>query len=180
MTNQAPRSEGDIDLINWLDPKVLNFRLEGSMNSISMTIKGERSFARVFTASAFPQSAPDEFIQFYDSKLDGTRGAMIGMLRNLSGLAPEDRAAVKESLRRSYLVPRVIHIRSVSDRGDITHWDLDTDRGRRQFDMIQPHRNVQSFGRGAIMLIDLEENRYEIPSIQRLDRHSRHLLERFI
>lgn len=177
--NAQPEQPADLELRR-LDPASLRFEMDGPTQSIRLSIQSDRDYPRIFAARAFPQTEPNRFIQIYDAKEDGTRGDAIGLVENLAPLDPDSRAALKESLRRSYLIPQVRAILDVRDDGFLTHWVIDTDRGEREFDLTQPHRNVIRAGADRVILIDSEENRYDIPTASGLDRSSLRLLERFI
>jgi len=164
----------------WLDSKALSFQDPGSRRPIRMTVAGDRSYRSVIALRAFPRHQPDAFVQLFQANADETRGAMVGIVRDPDALAPKDKAILEEALQRSYLVPKVLAILELEESRYMARWTVETDRGVHTFDMHRPHRNVIASGSGRVILIDVEENRYEIPDAEDLDDASRRRLDRVL
>jgi len=59
-------------------------------------------------------------------------------------------------------------------------FDVETDKGARQFTMKWETRYAFSFGTNGKVLIDIFEDRYIIPDISRLNRIEQELFTRYI
>ncbi len=186
--NNAPHEPEDTNLtvkvepekLIWLDPQRLSFRDPGAGRPISMTIADDRTYRSIFALRAFPRQEPNGFIQIFQGNTDETRGEMVGMIRGIAQLRQSDAETLAEALRRSYLVPRITAILELEEHRFMARWVVDTDRGVRSFDMYQPHRNVIGSGSGRVLMVDVEENRYEIPDVEDLDDASRRRLDRVL
>ena len=69
----------------------------------------------------------------------------------------------RNSFAVRYLIPQVSAILDVFDNGFLTHWVINTDRAKQEFDLSQPNRQVIRAGADRVILIDLKENRYQHP-----------------
>lgn len=178
----APSAASQIkaDELEWLDPAALEFHWAGGPAPVRLTLREKRSVLRVFAAYAFPQSDPEHFIQFYEGKPDGGRGEPIGMLSALAGLDARSRETVAECLRRSYLVPRVIRILELRDLIYLVQWEVETDRGRCEFNMSNVRDQINPRENGRIVLKDMDGNQYEIADFRKLDEASRRMLSGYI
>jgi hypothetical protein len=101
---------------------------------------------------------------------------MVGMLRNLNSASGEALTAIKECLRRAYVVPRIKRILSIADQRHLIHWVIETDRGVCEFDMNDMYKNIRIRSGGRIVLTDIFENRYEILNLADLDAPSKALI----
>ncbi len=58
--------------------------------------------------------------------------------------------------------------------------NVETDQGPLSFGMRDIYRNILKCGGGRLFLIDVDGNRYEIPSVDALDRASYKRLELYL
>nr|HTL53820.1 DUF1854 domain-containing protein [Planctomycetota bacterium] len=160
----------------WLDDKPLTVHWAGGASYVHLTVGDDRTALRIYALYAFPQSDPTHYIQIYAGKPDGSRGDMVGMLRNLNSASGEALTAIKECLRRAYVVPRIKRILSIADQRHLIHWVIETDRGVCEFDMNDMYKNIRIRSGGRIVLTDIFENRYEILNLADLDAPSKALI----
>ena len=170
----SKREESPAETLTWLDPAKLTFHWDGGPGPIRATIDGDRSVLRVHAARAFPLSDPDQLVQLFA----GGRDSPIGIVEKLSALAPSDRAALEECLRRDRILPEVRRIVAIDERRHIVHWVVETDRGVTSFDMDKVYENVRRQPSGDVVLTDIVRNRYHV-YIEALDGASREMLERY-
>ncbi len=124
---------------------------------------------------AFPLSDPHKYILIKDSE-----GAVIGTLRDLSDLKPDQRTIVKDVLREIYFIPIIEKIEKVEEQFGVTTWHVLTDRGPRTFKLRGRKENVLEAAPGRILIVDVDSNRYEIAPDETLDPASRAHLIRLI
>ena len=117
----------------------------------------------------FPITGTDRYISLLDDT--GTERAII---RDLSTLMPESRAAVQEALAEYYLIPKITRVNDATERYGIKWW-VETDRGPCEF-QIRLNTDIKVFYDNRVMIRDVNDNRYEIPDYTKLDKHSLHVL----
>jgi len=101
----------------------------------------------------------------------------VGILRDLAKLSKDDRGAARDELDRRYLVPRIQRILACRARFDLLEWTVETDRGETKFLTRHLREQVKEVAPERLSLIDVEGNRYDVPSLDALDPESRRLLE---
>lgn len=116
----------------------------------------------------FPISRLGSYITLLDS--DGVERAVI---RELSDLDGESRAVITESLDEYYLVPHITRIISVNEKYGTLRWEVETDRGKKSFDIRNRNHDIKVSKDGAVRVRDADDNRYVIEDYRALDAHSR-------
>ena len=157
-----------------LDPTQLRL-FRDATNQLRLAIEGDRCYLDVKVAYAFPISDPDHHIGL----LDG-RDRCIGMLDRLEGLDDASRQLAKGELRQRYFVPEVRRIHSLKEEFGAVYFDVDTDRGRREFVVKGLRDSLEDLGDGRLLIADADGTRYHIPDWLGLDARSRRMLENFI
>ncbi|OPZ88255.1 MAG: hypothetical protein BWY76_00042 [bacterium ADurb.Bin429] len=157
------------DELRLLEPAAVRFRTVGHRLEVCLDDDSwqESSLLRMFPLS-------EEYGWLAVLNADGKE---LGVLRDLHGLAHDSLAAVREELRRRYLVPRITAILAVRDRADVTEWRVETDRGPATFQVRHLSENLKQPLPGHLSLTDVEGNRYDIPDLAALDDDSRRRLE---
>ena len=109
--------------------------------------------------------------------LDKTEVALIGSLAELD---PDSRRIAEEELERRYLMPHITRvIRAEANYGN-RYWDVETDRGKRNFVMKDPSVNVTWLTDDHLVIKDALGNRYEIESLSALDTASQAFVQRVV
>ena len=140
-------------------------------NLVHLSIKGGERFEDLEPRRLFPVNRPDEYITLLDK--DGVEKAVI---RSIAELSPESAAAVRASLEDYYLVPQITKIISTAEKYGNLHWIVDTDRGRKEFDIRNRNSDIRIYSDGRVRVRDSDDNRYIIDNWHDLDKHSRNLL----
>jgi len=158
----------------YLDPeRVRVFRTGG--DTLRLTIEGDRSYLRVSARRAFPFSHLHNYISLRDGKENE-----IGMIRDLHQLEHETKALVEEELQRRYLIPRIEKVRSAKREFGMAYFEVDTDKGPRDFVVRGMRDNMVELSSGRLLITDNEGNRYEIPDLYALDPKWAALIEEWI
>ncbi len=178
------------DELHLLDPAAVRFRtvghrmevllpanpLEGESPLEPRPLEGETPVEAQWTeatlARLFPLSEPNAWIAVLN-----TEGTELGVLRDLHGLAHDSLPALREELRRRYLVPHITAVTAIRDRADVTEWRVETDRGAASFQVRGLSDNLKQPRPGYIAITDVEGNRYDIPDVNALDDDSRQRLQ---
>ena len=119
----------------------------------------------------FPVSGLKRYITLLDSE-----GIEIAVIRNIDNLMPESRDIINECLREYYLVPKITRLIDSTEKYGIIKWTVETDRGIKTFDIRNRHHDIKVLYDGRVLVRDSDDNRYEIPDYDSLDRHSKKLL----
>lgn len=151
-----------------LDPATDRFHR--SPGGVLRLTTADRSHLRVAILRALPLSRPDEFLS--------VRGddAEVGLIRRLADWPDDQRQVIADELHRRYFRPVLQQVHELGELGGQYHWDVTTDRGRVKFSTENPRQCAQLLPDGRWIVTDTENNRYEIRSLARMDRHSRRLL----
>ena len=130
------------------------------------------SHGAVRIVRAFPFTAADGPVAVVDSN-----GHEIIWIKDPNSLSLTHRQFIQSQLEQEEFLPRIHSIESVS-RGTPRQWHVATDRGQNSFEQASsdgvvwhPDGSVSITGRDGIC--------YLIPAVQKLDRRSRRLLERY-
>ena len=140
-----------------------------------LTLGNGEVFESVVPVRAFPLAAPGEGLSLVGS--DGKEALWVDRLADLPADA---RALIEEDLAVREFVPTIERILSVSSFSTPSTWDLQTDRGMTQM-VLKAEEDIRKLaGRTKLQITGQDGVQYRIPDSNRLDRHSRKLLERFL
>lgn len=139
---------------------------------LRMTIEGDRSYTRVKVVRAAPLSHPDQYICFLDVKDEA-----ICMVRDMSELREENHAIVREELDTRYLTAYVSRIVNLRNEYGVSYWEVETDRGRREFVAKNVAENAQWLGERRLFVLDVDGNRFEFSDLDKLDKRSQAFID---
>ena len=134
---------------------------------LRMTIEGDRSYTRVKVVRAAPLSEPDRYICFLDAKDEA-----ICMVKELDEIDSENHGIIREELDKRYLTAYVSRVNSLRNEYGVSYWDVDTDRGRREFVAKNIAENAQWLGEKRLFILDVDGNRFEFSDLSKLDKQS--------
>jgi hypothetical protein len=130
---------------------------------------------------SFPLSSSAHHILVRVPDTEEERGYEIGVMVEVNALPEAARAAVLRELRLFYFVPSIAQIYSIREEFGFLYWSVETDRGKKDFIMRD---NITSSARrvseGRWLLIDINQTRYEVHSIEALDSQSQKLLRKYL
>jgi len=142
---------------------------------LRLTIDDDRSYLRVKVVRAVPLSHPDKYISFLDAKDEE-----ICMVDDLKTVDQTTRDIIAEELDRRYLTSIIEQIDSVRNEFGTSYWDVQTNRGQREFVVQNVAENAQWLGDHRLLLIDVDGNRFEIPRLDELDKRSTGFIEQVL
>ncbi len=142
---------------------------------LRLTIDGDRSYTRVKVVRAAPLSHPDKYISFLDAKDEE-----ICMVDDLKQLDAAARGIIKEELDRRYLTSIIQNVLTVRNEFGTSYWEVETNRGQREFVVQNVAENAQWLGDHRLLIIDVDGNRFEIPRLDALDKRSLGLVEQVL
>ena len=142
---------------------------------LRLTIDDDRSYLKVKVVRAAPLSYPDRYISFLDAKDEE-----ICMVDDLEQLDQQIRSLIDEELDRRYLTATILQVDAVRNEYGTSYWDVETDRGQREFVVQNGSENAQWLGDHRLLIIDVDGNRFEIPRLDELDKKSLGWVEQVI
>jgi len=119
----------------------------------------------------FPNGDPDRYISLLDQ--DGKEHAI---LRDLALLPKESAEVIRAALAEYYILPKITAVLEVYEKGNINRWTVMTDHGECSFQIRSRYNDIKPLPSGRVLIKDSNDNRYEIPDVNKLDRHSLHEL----
>lgn len=159
----------------YLDPKLVRLH-RGPAGAARLCVEGhDKSYIKLSIACAFPLTEPDTNIGFLDGK-----GSDIGTLRDIRELDPESLKIAQEELAKRYFMPRILKIIELKHEYDISYFQVETDRGKRDFTMRGHRENCQEITPGRFVIEDIDGNRFELEDYTQLDKHGQELLNQVI
>ncbi len=132
---------------------------------------GERR--RVTPRRCFPLTDPEHFISLIDEQ-----GRERACIDDRSLLEEASRRALEQALEANEFLPHVVRIIKVKVAATRSAWQVETDRGRRDF-VIEQEDHIRRLEDGRHLITDAHGMRYLVPSSERLDAVSRKWLARF-
>ena len=119
----------------------------------------------------FPITGLTKYIALMDSE-----GNEIAVIRDINDLMPESREVVENCLREYYMIPRITKFIKMSEKFKIWMWTAETDKGICTFEIRNHLTAIKPLYDGRVLIKDANDNRYEIPDVNALDKHSKKLI----
>lgn len=141
---------------------------------VDMELSDGRRFENLEPHRLFPVSVKNQYITLLDES--GTEQAVI---RDVTTLPAEQREIIEDCLNEYYLIPKILKIRDFHERFDGLTLFTDTDKGEANIDIRILLKGFRMDG-VRVLVRDINDNRYEIPDINRLDTMSRQILSRYL
>lgn len=124
---------------------------------------------------AFPITAPEDGLS-----LVGAQGNELLWIDRLDALPGEVRALIEQDLVAREFLPTVQRIVSVSSFSTPSTWQLETDKGPATL-VLKGEEDIRRLEKRTHLRISASDGvQFQIPDINRLDKSSRNLLERFL
>jgi len=104
----------------------------------------------------------------------------IGIISNIAVFGEIQQQYLADELKRKYFVPVIEAIYSVKEKYGFSCWEVKTNVGKIKFTVNDAYRNILKVTKDRIMVTDVNGNRYEIISLDGLDRPSFRKIELFL
>lgn len=83
---------------------------------------------------------------------------------------------MQSALDEYYMMPKIKRFIKMSDKFGIWMWTAETDRGVFTFEIRNHLTAVKPLYDGRVLIKDANDNRYEIPDVNQLDKRSRKMI----
>jgi len=161
--------------IVWLDPGRQRF-LFGDHGRIEMESVDGTHARGVFVLRMFPASQPECYLAVRGWDDDGDE-VEFGMIRSLDAWDEPDRAVLRAALDRGSMVRRIQRVLGARLAHGYLDIDVLSDAGPGSFTIRWTQSQAVDFGTDGKLLLDTEDNRWVIPSVDALPPADR---ERFL
>lgn len=104
----------------------------------------------------------------------------IGIISDISVFDENQQKYLTEELGRKYFIPVIENITAVKEKYGFSYWEVNSDVGKIKFTVHDAYRNILKITDDRIMVTDVNGNRYEILSLNKLDRKSFRRIELFL
>jgi hypothetical protein len=147
-------------------------RIEAADGSL-LNVRGfGKSWKNVRLALCQPLKDPGHLAAMFSE--DGRELALVSGLKRLDAAS---RRALDLSLRLHMLTPQILSIKSLGHQYGAVYWNVETDRGPREFVLKGLSEHVRWLSDTRILITDVDGNRFELRDMSKLDKNSKDLLD---
>ncbi|MBS7609555.1 DUF1854 domain-containing protein [Candidatus Bathyarchaeota archaeon] len=164
-----------LESLNIVDPKRLHISKDVRLNRLKVQLDG-KVFDNVLPRLPMPLSKP-EFVILAQRAGDGSWNELC-MIKDYRLLDDESRRVLEELLEKNYFIPEIVRVERLETSGDEFRWEVITSKGPRSF-LTQGRRSIIVLG-FKIIVIDKDDNIYQITDYRKIDAKSRRHLNKFI
>lgn len=134
-----------------------------------------RKFENLEPRRLFPLSGLEKYITLLDQE-----GIERAIIRDMNTLPKAEKELIEDCLAEYYLIPKVTRINTATEKYGVLSLDVETDRGHAVIEIRNILHGMKLLYGTRVLLRDGNDNRYEIPTLQNLDKHSRMLIDQFL
>ncbi|MBL8471195.1 MAG: DUF1854 domain-containing protein [Rhodocyclaceae bacterium] len=128
----------------------------------------------VVPVRAFPIADPEHGIA-----LVSPDGHELAWVESLAELPEDQRQLIVEELARREFMPEIRRLLEVSSFATPSTWQVETDRGTTRF-VLKGEEDIRRIAHYTLLIADSHGIHFLIRDIQKLDKPSRKLLDRFL
>lgn len=143
---------------------------------VSLKLNGEE-YPRVQVARMFPFTDPEEYISI---RTVGERSKEIGIIKSMKELKKETAELLRGQLELRYFTPVITKVINVKEEYGHAYFDVVTDRGECRFTIRSGGGSVVHLSETRIIINDVDENRFEIPDVNKLTAKERKKLDLYL
>lgn len=136
---------------------------------------GVKTYDRVFLHRCFPNEMSEEYVSVLDRENNE-----IGIIRSIDAFPEETQTLLRRELNRKYHIYTIKAIRSVNEKFGYSYWKVKDAEGDREFTVRDAYRSITKITADRITVTDVDGNRFEIPSLEALDRRSFKKIELYL
>ncbi len=158
----------------YIDNDIAHFE-RTDITFVDMTLYTGEKFTHLEPRRLFPTTGMTKYITLLNDD-----GEEIAIIRDLATLPPEERRIIEGCLNEYYHVPKVERITGSSEKFGVIKFFCETDRGPCTIEVRNVVHQVKLMYGVRVLFRDNDDNRYEIPDINAIDRKSRGFLDDYL
>ena len=143
---------------------------------VNFTYDGVK-YDRVKVVRLFPFTDADKYISIRENT---DKAKEIGIIENLDDFDEETKEILREQLRLNYFTPVIQKIMSIKDEYGYAYFHVMTDKGECKFAINMASNAVTKLSDSRLIIMDLDENRFEIRDVNALTQKERRKLDLFL
>lgn len=143
---------------------------------LSLKIEDEE-YERVSVVRMFPMQHEDELLSI---RTADEKSKEIGIVEKLSDFDDETAKLIKAQLNLRYFTPVITRVNNIKDEYGYAYWWVETDKGSCHFTIQMGGNAVVHLSDTRVLITDIDENRFEIPDIEKLTAGERKKLDLFL
>jgi len=130
---------------------------------------------RVFLQRLFPFQLLNEYISVLDKEENE-----VGIIRNIEDINNDDAELVKNELNKKYFIPKIKKILLIKENFGFSYWKCETDVGDMSFSLQDTFKSIIKITNDRVYILDVNGMRYEIESLEALDKNSFRKIELYL
>ncbi|HBZ02944.1 MAG TPA: hypothetical protein DEO83_03935 [Lachnospiraceae bacterium] len=134
-------------------------------------------YDRVKVVRLFPFSDADKYISIREYSNESRE---IGIIEDMNELSDETREILMEQLELRYFTPVIEKIYSIKDEFGYAYFHVMTDKGECKFAINMGSNAVTKLSDTRLIILDVDENRFEIRDVDKLTQKERRMLDLFL
>lgn len=134
-------------------------------------------FERVKVVRLFPFTDADKYISIRENS---AKAKEIGIIEDLGALDENTQEILREQLRLNYFTPVIQKIYNIKDEYGYAYFHVLTDKGECKFAINMASNAVTKLSDSRLIIMDLDENRFEIRDVNALTQKERRKLDLFL
>lgn len=159
--------------VEFLKPEA--FSLAFNKNGFLVFCEKGGTEQRVKLIRSYPYALDDEYICVHNMADNE-----IGLIRDLKTLDETSRNAAQKELKNRYYCPTVTAVKSIKERMGHFYFEVTVDGKEKNFTVRDLTRNLRFANDNALLIFDVDGNRYIIPDHEKIEHKSRRLLEPYL
>ena len=142
---------------------------------LSLNYEGNK-YDRIKVVRLFPFSDENRYISIREK--DGSRE--IGIIEDLGELSEGAKDLIRHQLDLCYFTPVISKIFKIKDEYGYAYFHVMTDKGECKFAINMGSNAVTKLSDTRLIIMDVDENRFEIRDVDRLTMKERRMLDLFL
>ncbi len=134
-------------------------------------------YDRVKIVRLFPFSDADKYLSVREYEGDGRE---IGIIEDLDEMPEGSKQAIEHQLMLTYFTPVISKIFSIKDEYGYAYFHVMTDKGECRFAINMGSNAVSKLSDTRLIIMDVDENRFEIRDVESLSQKERRMLDMFL
>lgn len=175
LAKQIEQETEEMLKLHLLTPDIVEFsRTEGGFVSLAM---GEDRYDRVQILRMFPFLETTQYLSV--RTMDG-KFREIGMIKQLADFPDNVQRMIEEQLQIRYFTPIITKVNTIKEEYGFAYWNVTTNHGECRFTIRTGSNAIVHLSENRILIMDIDENRFEIPDVETLTPSERKKLDLYL